>query len=46
MGVPTSEEEGWVDVYEMADFDGDRVTVLWQLVSGNPGFKKSGKRGE
>ena len=39
MGMGTS-EEGWVDVYETVDFDGDRVT----LFSGDPGFEKSGKR--
>jgi len=32
-------------VYETVDFDGDRVTVLRQLVAGDPGFEKSGKRG-
>jgi T-complex protein 1 subunit theta len=35
-----------VDVYETVDFDGDRVTVLRQLVAGDPGFEKSGKRGD
>jgi chaperonin GroEL (HSP60 family) len=34
MGTPTPEEVGWVDVYETVDFDGD------------PGFEKSGKRGD
>ena len=49
MEVPTSEEEvGWVDVYETVDFDGGdrRVTVLRQLISGDPGFEKSGRRGD
>jgi chaperonin GroEL (HSP60 family) len=46
MGAPTPEEEGWVDVYETVDFDGDRLTVLRQLVAGDPGFEKSGKRGD
>jgi hypothetical protein len=46
MGMPTPEEVGWVDVYETVDFDGDRVTVLRQLISGDPGFEKSGKRGD
>ena len=45
MGTPTP-EEGWMDVYETVDFDGDRVTVLRQLVAGDPGFEKSGKRGD
>jgi T-complex protein 1 subunit theta len=35
-----------VDVYETVDFDGDRLTVLQQLVAGDPGFEKSGKRGD
>jgi chaperonin GroEL (HSP60 family) len=46
MGAPTPEEEGWVDVYETVDFDGDCLTVLRQLVPGDPGFEKSGKRGD
>jgi chaperonin GroEL (HSP60 family) len=46
MGAPTPEEEGWVDMYETVDFDGDRLTVLRQLVAGDPGFEKSGKRGD
>jgi chaperonin GroEL (HSP60 family) len=46
MGMPTSEEVGWVDVYETADFDGDCVTVLRQLIPGDLGFEKSGKRGD
>jgi len=33
-------------VYETLDFDGDRVTVLRQLVAGDPRFEKSGKRGD
>jgi hypothetical protein len=37
---------GWVDVYETVDFDGDCLTVLQQLISGDPGFEKSGKRGD
>ena len=37
-----------MDVYETVDFDGGdrRVTVLRQLISGDPGFEKSGRRGE
>ena len=35
-----------MDVYEKVNFGGDRVTVLRQLISGDPGFKKSGKRGD
>jgi hypothetical protein len=46
MGAPTPEEEGWVDVYETVDFDGDRLTVLRQLVAGDPGFEKSDKCGD
>jgi chaperonin GroEL (HSP60 family) len=46
MGTPTPEEVGWVDVYETVDFDGDRMTVLRQLVAGDPGFEKSGKCGD
>jgi chaperonin GroEL (HSP60 family) len=46
MGTPTPEEVGWVDVYETVDFDGDHVTDLQQLVAGDLGFEKSGKRGD
>jgi len=35
-----------VDVYETVDFDGDRVTVLRQLIFGDSGFEKSGKHGD
>jgi T-complex protein 1 subunit theta len=44
--MPTSSEVGWVDVYETVDFDGDRVTVLRQLIFGDSGFEKSGKHGD
>jgi len=33
-------------VYETIDFDGNRMTVLRQLVAGDPGFEKSGQRGD
>jgi T-complex protein 1 subunit theta len=46
MRTPTPEEVGWVDVYETVEFDGYRMTVLRQLVAGDPGFEKSGKRGD
>jgi T-complex protein 1 subunit theta len=46
MGTLTPEEVGWVDVYETVEFDGDHMTVLRQLVAGDPGFEKSGKRGD
>ena len=46
MGTPTPEEEGWVDVYESVEFDGGRMmTVLRQLVAGDPESEKLGKRG-
>jgi chaperonin GroEL (HSP60 family) len=44
--MPTPEQMGWVDVYETVDFDGVRMTVLRQLVAGDPGFEKSGQRGD
>jgi chaperonin GroEL (HSP60 family) len=43
VGTPNLEEMGWIDMYEMVEFDGDCIMVLWQLVAGEPGFEKSGK---
>jgi glycine cleavage system aminomethyltransferase T len=45
MEIPTS-EVGWMDVYETVDVDGDRVTVLRQLISGELGFETLGKGGD
>ena len=33
-------------MYESVEFDGDRMTVLRQLVAGDPGFEKRGNRGD
>ncbi|KAF9445270.1 T-complex protein 1 [Macrolepiota fuliginosa MF-IS2] len=41
MGAPTPEEAGYVDVFETIEIGGDRVTVLRQLVEGDPGFDPS-----
>jgi len=38
VGAPTPEEAGQVDVFETIEIGGDRVTVLRQLVQGEPGF--------
>lgn len=38
MGPPTPEEAGFVDVFETIEIGGDRVTVLRQLVPGDPDF--------
>ncbi|KAF9811745.1 hypothetical protein IEO21_06468 [Rhodonia placenta] len=38
MGAPTAEEAGYVDVFECIEIGGDRVTVLRQLVEGEPEF--------
>ncbi|CCM03002.1 uncharacterized protein FIBRA_05117 [Fibroporia radiculosa] len=38
MGAPTAEEAGFVDVFECIEIGGDRVTVLRQLVEGDPEF--------
>ena len=46
IGAPTPAEAGWVDVYETVELEGARVTVLRQLVAGDPGFEKSGRRGD
>jgi chaperonin GroEL (HSP60 family) len=46
MGTPTPAEAGWVDVYETVELDGARVTVLRQLVAGDPGFETSGAGGD
>ncbi|KIM76334.1 hypothetical protein PILCRDRAFT_12926 [Piloderma croceum F 1598] len=39
MGMPTPEEAGWVDVYETVELNGDSMTVLRQLVAGDPVFE-------
>ncbi|KAI0765688.1 T-complex protein 1 [Trametes elegans] len=38
MGAPTPEEAGFVDVFESIEIGGDRVTVLRQVVEGDPDF--------
>ena len=38
MGPPTAEEAGYVDVMEVIEIGGDRVTVLRQLAEGDEGF--------
>lgn len=38
IGAPTPEEMGFVDVFETTEIGGDRVTVLRQLLPGEPGF--------
>jgi T-complex protein 1 subunit theta len=38
VGAPTPEEAGFVDVFETVEIGGDRVTVLRQLLPGEPGF--------
>ena len=43
MGAPTPEEAGFVDVMEVTEIGGDRVTVVRQLGPGDPGFKPDGK---
>lgn len=37
MGPPTPEEAGYVDVFEVTEIGGDRVTVLRQLADDEPG---------
>jgi T-complex protein 1 subunit theta len=46
IGAPTPTEAGWVDVYETVELNGARVTVLRQLVAGDPGFETSGASGD
>jgi len=38
VGAPTPEEAGFVDVFETIEIGGDRVTVLRQLLPGEPDF--------
>ncbi|KAI0366780.1 T-complex protein 1 [Pilatotrama ljubarskyi] len=38
VGAPTAEEAGFVDVFETTEIGGDRVTVLRQVVEGDPDF--------
>ena len=38
VGAPTSEEAGFVDIFETIEIGGDRVTVIRQLVHGDKGF--------
>ncbi|OBZ69987.1 putative T-complex protein 1 subunit theta [Grifola frondosa] len=45
MGAPTAEEAGFVDVFETVEIGGDRVTVLRQLIEGDPDFDPSGTTG-
>ena len=42
VGAPTAEEAGFVDVFETIEIGGDRVTVLRQLVEGDPEFDPAG----
>ncbi|KZT03879.1 T-complex protein 1 [Laetiporus sulphureus 93-53] len=41
MGAPTAEEAGFIDVFECIEIGGDRVTVLRQLVDGDPEYDPS-----
>lgn len=41
MGPPTPEEAGFVDVMEVTEIGGDRVTVLRQLAPGDEGYDAS-----
>ncbi|KAI9061381.1 T-complex protein 1 [Trametes sanguinea] len=41
LGAPTAEEAGFVDVFETTEIGGDRVTVLRQVVEGDPDFDPS-----
>ena len=41
VGAPMPEEAGYVDVFETIEIGGDRVTVLRQLVEGEPGYDVS-----
>jgi chaperonin GroEL (HSP60 family) len=43
VGAPTPEEAGTVDVFETVEIGGDRVTVLRQLLPGEPGFDPASK---
>lgn len=45
VGAPTPEEAGFVDIFETIEIGGDRVTVVRQLVEGDPGFDPTA-RGE
>ncbi|KAM5530196.1 hypothetical protein V8D89_016132 [Ganoderma adspersum] len=42
VGAPTAEEAGFVDVFETIEIGGDRVTVLRQLVDGDPEYDAAG----
>ncbi|KAI6046240.1 chaperonin Cpn60/TCP-1 family [Pisolithus marmoratus] len=44
IGAPTPEEAGFVDVFETTEIGGDRVTVLRQLVSGDPGYDSKAEK--
>ncbi|KAI0800251.1 T-complex protein 1 [Fomes fomentarius] len=41
VGAPTAEEAGFVDVFECIEIGGDRVTVLRQVVEGDPDYDPS-----
>ncbi|KAI8978271.1 T-complex protein 1 [Trametes punicea] len=41
LGAPTPEEAGFVDVFETTEIGGDRVTVLRQVVEGDPDYDPS-----
>ncbi|KAI6115750.1 chaperonin Cpn60/TCP-1 family [Pisolithus croceorrhizus] len=44
IGAPTPEEAGFVDVFETTEIGGDRVTVLRQLVPGEPGYDNKSEK--
>ncbi|KAI6007555.1 chaperonin Cpn60/TCP-1 family [Pisolithus orientalis] len=44
IGAPTPEEAGFVDVFETTEIGGDRVTVLRQLVQGEPGYDSESEK--
>ncbi|KAI6100576.1 chaperonin Cpn60/TCP-1 family [Pisolithus sp. B1] len=44
IGAPTPEEAGFVDVFETTEIGGDRVTVLRQLVPGEPGYDSKSEK--
>ncbi|KAI6029304.1 hypothetical protein PISMIDRAFT_249650 [Pisolithus microcarpus 441] len=44
IGAPTPEEAGFVDVFETTEIGGDRVTVLRQLLPGEPGYDSKSEK--
>ncbi|KAI0629642.1 T-complex protein 1 [Trametes polyzona] len=45
VGAPTAEEAGFVDVFESIEIGGDRVTVLRQVIDGDPDYDPSAPGG-